>query len=117
MAFYFQVVFLGNDVNSENGTILEPLSNIYDPLLVHVFAMKLRIGKCLALAAEEEAKDAEVCTKMLRKADGILQNVLEVSQKVAKEDPALTMEISFLIGNSFKLDLTYMKTLGCKNLC
>lgn len=60
--------------------------------------MKLRVGKCLALEAESKSNDIDACEDCLLKVDRILLNALEVSQKSAKEAPALEVEISFIRG-------------------
>ena len=78
--------------------IVMPLSNIYDPLLTHVVAMKLRIGKCLALEFESKVNDVDSCAQHLHNVNRILVESLDISQKLAKEVPVIDSEIAFIRG-------------------
>ena len=81
-----------------------PLANIYDPLLMHTVALQLRIAKCMTLEVEKASNDSGA--QKLLHIDRMLQDSLQMYQKLAKEIPALETEILFIRGKDYFLRYT-----------
>ena len=89
-----------------------PLANIYDPLLMHSVAIQLRIAKCLAIEVDSQTGDVNSCIQQLLQIDRLLQESLQIYQKLAMEVPTIKTEILFIKG---KEELFVIRSSKCFN--
>ena len=91
-------MLLGNDAIPKCQTLSNPIANIYHPMLTTFVAVKLRLSRCKANSIEGAANDVESLIKAWYSVSEIIEDAMDLQQKLAMETPFIEMELAFIKG-------------------